>query len=67
MPKTYSVSLAKMIKDNGLEILYVPDDPEKLFVSSRDVNRPGLFFAGYENFFDNFNFFIIQNSCFFDH
>ncbi len=52
MPKTYSVSLAKMIKDNGLEILYVPDDPEKLFVSSRDVNRPGLMLAGHDRFFD---------------
>ncbi len=52
MPKTYSVSLAKMIKDNGLEILYVPNDPSVLYVSSRDVNRPGLMLAGHDQFFD---------------
>ena len=52
MPKTYSVTLAKMIKDNGLEILYVPTDPTALFVTSRDVNRPGLMLAGHDQFFD---------------
>ncbi len=52
MPKTYSVSLAKMIKDNGLEILYVPNDPSVLYVSSRDANRPGLMLAGHDQFFD---------------
>lgn len=52
MAKTYSVSIAKMIKDNGLEILYVPNDPSVLFISSRDVNRPGLMLAGHDRFFD---------------
>ena len=41
-----------MIKDNALEILYVPSDPTMLFVSSRDVNRPGLMLAGHDKFFD---------------
>lgn len=52
MPKTYTVSIAKMIKDNALEILYVPSDPAMLFVASRDVNRPGLMLAGHDKFFD---------------
>ena len=52
MAKTYSVSIAKMIKDNGLEILYVPNDPSVLFISSRDVNRPGLMLAGHDRFLD---------------
>ena len=52
MAKTYSVSLEKMIKDNGLEILYVPNDPSVLYISSRDVNRPGLMLAGHDRFFD---------------
>ena len=52
MAKTYSVSLEKMIKDNGLEILYVPNDPSVIFISSRDVNRPGLMLAGHDRFFD---------------
>jgi HPr kinase/phosphorylase len=41
-----------MIKDNGLEILYVPNDPSVIFISSRDVNRPGLMLAGHDRFFD---------------
>ncbi len=52
MAKTYSVTLEKMIKDNGLEILYVPNDPSVIFISSRDVNRPGLMLAGHDRFFD---------------
>ena len=52
MPKTYSVSLAKMIRDNALEVLYTPTDPSALYVSSRDVNRPGLMLAGHDQFFD---------------
>ena len=49
----YSVSLAKLLKDNPFEILYMPKDPSEIFISSRDVNRPGLILSGYENFFDS--------------
>lgn len=52
LPKTYSVTLAKMIKDNALEILSVPSDPSGLYVSSPEVNRPGLMLAGHDRFFD---------------
>ena len=52
MPKSYSVSLEKMIRDNALEILYTPTAPSALYVSSRDVNRPGLMLAGHDQFFD---------------
>ncbi len=48
----YTVSLDKMIRDNALEILYVPADPATLYVASRDVNRPGLMLAGHDRFFD---------------
>jgi HPr kinase/phosphorylase len=41
-----------MIRDNALEILYVPADPATLYVASRDVNRPGLMLAGHDRFFD---------------
>ena len=52
MAKPYSVSLEKLIKDNGLEILYVPNDPSEIFISSRDVHCPGLMLAGHDRFFD---------------
>ena len=48
----YSVSLAKLLKDNPFEVLYMPKDPSEIFISSRDVNRPGLILTGFEDFFD---------------
>ncbi len=48
----YSVSLKKMIKDHGFEAIYLPKDASEIFITSPDVNRPGLIFAGYEEFFD---------------
>ena len=54
MAAKYSVSLKKILKDfNTLETLYLPDDPEKIFITSPDISRPGLVFAGYTNYFDN--------------
>lgn len=50
----YSVQLSKVIKAHSLETIYIPDKPEsELVISSQDVNRPGLMFAGYEKFFDS--------------
>ncbi len=50
----YSVPLSKVIKAHSLETLYMPDKPEsELLIRSQDVNRPGLMFAGYEEYFDN--------------
>ncbi len=49
---TYSVSLAKIIKDQQLEPLFLPKDPSEIFITTPDVHRPGLTIAGYDNFFD---------------
>ncbi len=49
----YSVSLAKILKDHQFETLYLPKDPSDIFISSPDVNRPGLILSGFENFFDS--------------
>lgn len=48
----YSVSLKKIISDHGFEPLYLPKDAKDILITSPDVNRPGLIFAGYEEFFD---------------
>ena len=53
MATNYSVPLSKIIKDNSLEIVYLPSPAEEILISNPDVNRPGLIFAGYDNFFDN--------------
>ncbi|MGN0448644.1 MAG: HPr(Ser) kinase/phosphatase [Acutalibacteraceae bacterium] len=53
MAPVYSVSLAKILKDQQLEPLYMPEDPSDIFISSPDVHRPGLIIAGYHSFFDS--------------
>ena len=55
MPSKYSVSLAKFLKDLQMETLFLPKAPDEIFISSPDVNRPGLFISGYENFFYLYN------------
>ena len=49
---TTRVSLAKIVKDNGLKEEYMPDEPEKIMISLSDVNRPGLVLAA--GFYDHF-------------
>ncbi|MBQ3590560.1 MAG: HPr kinase/phosphorylase, partial [Clostridia bacterium] len=49
---TSRVDLQKIINEQKLEVLYTPEDPAGLMISSSDVNRPGLALAG---FFDHFD------------
>ena len=53
MSSKYSVSLEKLLKDNQFEKLYMPKAPEDIFITSPDVNRPGLILSGFESYFDN--------------
>ena len=53
MGSKYSVALSKLLQDNPMEEIYLPRDAQQILITSPDVNRPGLFFAGYENYFDN--------------
>ena len=52
MAKTFTVTLAKIMKELGLETVYMPENPEELLVSSCEVNRPGLALGGYFDYFD---------------
>lgn len=52
MAATYSVSLAKIIKDQELEVVYSPNEPEDIFVMTAEVNRPGIILTGYNDYFD---------------
>ena len=49
---TQRVSLAKVAKDNGMNVVYTPEDPQHIMISSTDVNRPGLVLGA--GFFDHF-------------
>jgi len=51
MPK-YTVSLEKIIKDHKFEVVYMPKAASDIYVSTSDVNRPGLLLCGFEEYFD---------------
>ncbi len=48
----YSVSLEKVINDLSLSVVYTPKSVSDIYITSQDVNRPGLLLAGYEDYFD---------------
>ncbi len=48
----FSCPLQKLITDVNLEIAWVPENVETIKVVSAEVNRPGLFLAGYYDYFD---------------
>ncbi len=47
-----TIQLSRIIKEFSLETLYLPGDSDKILVSSAEINRPGLQFAGYYEYFD---------------
>lgn len=64
MAKTFSVSLADIIKEMSLETVYMPKDPAEIRISSGDVNRPGLALGGYLDYFDSERIQIVGKSEF---
>lgn len=53
MAQHYSVTLKKVIEDNAFEILSTPKDTSQIYISCKDVNRPGLILAGTDDYFDS--------------
>ena len=51
--QTYTVPLSAVIKEAGLEVVYMPTPAEERMVTSPDVNRPGLALSGYLDYFDS--------------
>lgn len=62
MPTSYSVSLDKVIKELSLETVYMPTSPEKIFITSKDVNRPGLELTGFYDYYDPTRIMIFGNT-----
>ena len=52
MKTDFSVSLEQIIKELSLEVVFVPTDAKDIFISSNEINRPGLQLAGYFEYFD---------------
>ena len=48
----FSVSLSKLIEKVSMEVVYMPQDQDKIQIEIAEVNRPGLFLAGYYDYFD---------------
>jgi len=51
--KKVTVPLKKIIDEFSLECIYSPSNPEDINIESTDINRPGLQFAGFYDFFDS--------------
>ena len=52
MKQGYTVSLKKIIDECNLETLSISRDPDEILVRTTDINRPGMAFGGYFEFFD---------------
>ena len=59
---TYTVSLSKVMKELSLSAICMPCDPEKVLISSRDVNRPGLELNGFFDYYDRDRIIIFGNA-----
>ena len=47
-----SLTDEKVINDLSLNVIYSPKDTADIYISSQDVNRPGLILTGFDNYFD---------------
>ena len=48
----FTVSLKKLTEKVSMDVVYAPQDLENISVEVAEVNRPGLFLAGYYDYFD---------------
>ncbi|MBQ7045144.1 MAG: HPr(Ser) kinase/phosphatase [Clostridia bacterium] len=62
MKSGYTVSLAKILNEFSLEKIFLPDNEENILISSAEINRPGLQFNGFFEFFDEKRIQIIGKS-----
>lgn len=53
MSTIFTVALNKLIDEFKLEAIYLPVEPAQILISSSEVNRPGLYFAGFHEYFDS--------------
>lgn len=53
MASNFSVSLTNIINELALNIVFMPDDPDKILIFEKDVNRLGLELTGFFDFFNN--------------
>lgn len=49
---TFNVSLKTLTDRVSMEVVYTPKELDQICVEIAEVNRPGLFLAGYYDYFD---------------
>ena len=59
---TSRVDLQKIINETELTVVYTPDAPSNIMISSSDVNRPGLALSGFFDHFDPKRIQIVGNA-----
>jgi len=52
MADRFKVSLKKIIDELSLEVIYTPEETEKIFVDENEVNRPGFQLMGFYEYFN---------------
>ena len=52
MKTDFTIALSLIIQEFSLQVLNMPDDPENVMIYTAEINRPGLQFAGYYEYFD---------------
>lgn len=53
MDGKFKVEFSKIVEEFSLESIFMPENPEQIFITSIDVNRPGLQLGGFFDYFDN--------------
>ncbi len=62
MAVTFTVSLARIIKEFSLETIFMSKNPEEILISSNEINRPGVELTGFFNFYDNRRILVCGNT-----
>lgn len=53
MKTEFTVSLQKIVNEFSLEEIFTPVKPEEILIKSNEINKPGIQFGGYYEFYDN--------------
>lgn len=53
MNSEHSISLAKLIEEFQLEVIYLPVSADEIMISNPEVSRPGLALSGFLEIFEN--------------
>ena len=62
MSQTFTVPLSSVMKELVLETIYMPENGENILISSKDVNRPGVEFTGFLDFYDNKRILVVGHT-----